>query len=170
MAADAPPQAYLQRAAPIARDVMRRSGIPASVMLAQSALESNFGRSELAQQANNYFGFRVGNAAWAATDPFWDGSTYGDGWRKYATVKDSFLDFARNFYRGQLYQAALELLPDPVAFLLAEAPVYAPPAQNPDYAQHVLAILSEYALTRYDLPAAQLALDPSIVPPAYRAA
>jgi len=170
VAADAPPALYIERAAPIAQDVMRASGIPASVILAQSALESNYGRSELAREARNYTGFRVGDPAWAATDPYWDGSSYGSGWRKYATVRACYFDFARNFYRGGLYRDALAMLPDPVAFVLAEAPVYAPPSENVDYSQRVLSILSEHALTRYDLPPAQLALDPSIVPAQYRAA
>lgn len=169
MPPSATPAQYVEHAAPIAVEVMRRTGIPASVMIAQSALESNFGRSELARDARNYFGMRPGNAAWAATDPYWDGATHG-GFRAYDTPSDSFFDFARNFYRGSAYQAALAVLPDPVAFVLAEAPVYAPPAQNPDYAQHVLGILAEYALSRFDLPPAELSIDPTIVPPEYRPA
>ena len=37
---------------------MIRSGVPASITLAQGILESNYGESELAQKSNNHFGIK----------------------------------------------------------------------------------------------------------------
>jgi len=59
---------YVERYKEIAIQEMHRSGVPASIKLAQGMHESNYGRSELANRANNHFGIKCGNA--------WDGRTY----------------------------------------------------------------------------------------------
>lgn len=43
---------------------MLRTGVPASITLAQGVLESRYGTSELARKANNHFGIKVGGADW----------------------------------------------------------------------------------------------------------
>lgn len=50
--------AYIERFAPVAKAEMRRSGIPASIILAQAILESQSGKSALATKANNHFGIK----------------------------------------------------------------------------------------------------------------
>lgn len=49
---------YISRFAPVAIAEMRRSGIPASIILAQGLLESNAGASNIARTANNHFGIK----------------------------------------------------------------------------------------------------------------
>ena len=93
----------------LCRADMQQSGILASVSAAQFILESGYGKSELAQQANNCFGMKAslsGNT-WAGST--WDGSSVHtiptqeqnpDGsyvaitadFRKYACVEDSVAD------------------------------------------------------------------------------
>ncbi|NNF35931.1 MAG: LysM peptidoglycan-binding domain-containing protein [Saprospiraceae bacterium] len=51
---------YINRYKEIAISEMQRTGIPASIKLAQGLLESNWGRSELARKANNHFGIKCG--------------------------------------------------------------------------------------------------------------
>ena len=53
--------AYIESFQYIAVSEMERTGIPASVKLAQGLLESNWGRSELAQFAHNHFGIKCSN-------------------------------------------------------------------------------------------------------------
>lgn len=48
--------------ADIAKEHQRRYGIPASVTLAQMALESGYGESELARKGNNFFSIKVGSS------------------------------------------------------------------------------------------------------------
>ena len=60
--------AYIDAFAPIAVQEMERTGIPASIKLAQALLESNYGRSEMAINANNHFGIKCGSE--------WDGHSY----------------------------------------------------------------------------------------------
>ena len=88
---------------------MKKSGILASVSLAQFILESGYGKSELAQNANNCFGMKksLSGNTWAGSS--WDGkSVYtkktqeddGTGklytitadFRKYPCVEDSIAD------------------------------------------------------------------------------
>jgi len=59
---------YIQQYKSIAITEMERTGIPASIKLAQGLLESNAGKSTLAREANNHFGIKCGND--------WSGSTY----------------------------------------------------------------------------------------------
>ncbi len=59
---------YINKYKYIAIAEMERTGIPASIKLAQGLLESDWGRSDLATQANNHFGIKCGN--------YWDGGTY----------------------------------------------------------------------------------------------
>jgi flagellar protein FlgJ len=70
------------------------------IILAQGAMESGWGGSDLAKKANNYFGI----LASGAKNEFWDGDYVTVHlkkldkklkFRKYSTVKDSFFDFAR---------------------------------------------------------------------------
>ena len=51
---------YINRYKDIAVSEMYRTGIPASIKLAQGLLESDWGRSELAREANNHFGIKCG--------------------------------------------------------------------------------------------------------------
>lgn len=51
-------RAYIARFGPVAIAEMRRTGIPASVTLAQGLLESNAGDAPLAARANNHFSIR----------------------------------------------------------------------------------------------------------------
>lgn len=87
----------------------KKSGILASVSLAQFILESGYGKSELAQNANNYFGMKKSLSGNTWNGSVWDGkSVYtkqtkeqnADGsyetitadFRKYACVEDSIAD------------------------------------------------------------------------------
>jgi flagellum-specific peptidoglycan hydrolase FlgJ len=52
---------YLNKYSPLAVSEMRRTGIPASITLAQGMLESDYGRSTLARKGNNHFGIKCHN-------------------------------------------------------------------------------------------------------------
>lgn len=59
---------YIEQNKTLAVSEMERTGIPASIKMAQALLESNAGRSELARNANNHFGIKCGSD--------WEGKTY----------------------------------------------------------------------------------------------
>lgn len=99
----------IQKVSPLFTADQKKSGILASVSLAQFILESGYGTSELAQNANNCFGMKksLSGNTWAGS--MWDGSSVytkktqeqnADGsyvtitadFRKYACVEDSIAD------------------------------------------------------------------------------
>ena len=51
---------YIEKHKLLAISEMERTGIPASIKLAQAILESSWGKSDLAKEANNYFGIKCG--------------------------------------------------------------------------------------------------------------
>jgi len=91
-------QSYIETYKDLAITEMNRTGIPASIKLAQGILESNAGQSELALAANNHFGIKCGRD--------WQGKTYSKKdddrdaagnivascFRKYDKTTESFYD------------------------------------------------------------------------------
>ena len=89
-------QDYVNRFGSVAVIEMQRTGIPASVILAQGILTSSFGNSQLALQANNHFNLHCDDA--------WDGELFykwerGEKvkrpscFRVYSKPEESFLEF-----------------------------------------------------------------------------
>src|SRR6187551_1298165 len=79
---------YIRKYQDIAVQEMMRSGIPASIKLAQAILESNCGQSELACKANNHFGIKCGGS--------WDGRSFhkeDDDYNNGRLTKSCFREF-----------------------------------------------------------------------------
>ena len=66
---------FITKMAPLAVADMRKSGVLASVTLAQAILESGWGASELAVNACNFFGMTA-NLSGNSGPSAWDGATY----------------------------------------------------------------------------------------------
>lgn len=83
---------------------MQRSGVPASITLAQGLLESNYGTSRLAVQANNHFGIKcksywTGNTFFHKDDDYDNqGRLMESCFRAYETDLDSYVDHS-NFLK-----------------------------------------------------------------------
>ena len=118
-----------------------------AVVFAQAALESHWGNSELAQQANNLFSTKAG-ASWQGETislkaKEWDSRSgwyaITTHWRKYADWSEALLDYARIIAQVPWYQDALKFLNNPRQFLKALLPEGSEPgwATDPDYFQKV---------------------------------
>lgn len=88
---------YIGRFKNLAILEMYKSGIPASITLAQGLLETSAGASLLAQQANNHFGMKCGNRWSGATfykadDEYVNGQLVKSCFRSYADPADNFSD------------------------------------------------------------------------------
>ena len=96
------PKDFFTTYAPFAIDTQIKYGVPASITLAQAALESGWGESGLTKKANNFFGIKA-DPSWSgpvinmATGEVFNGvgTTINSNFRKYASPGDSFNDHAK---------------------------------------------------------------------------
>lgn len=88
--------AFFDRYAPIAIDHQIKFGIPASVTLAQMALESSFGQSKLAREGNNYFGMKVhGDYNQSGRFGYYSDDRPNEKFCHYNSVEESIADHSR---------------------------------------------------------------------------
>lgn len=82
---------YINKYKGIAISEMKRSGVPASITLAQGILESDNGNSTLAVKGNNHFGIKCHND-WKGKTMRHDDDKRKECFRKYKTAAESFRD------------------------------------------------------------------------------
>lgn len=156
---------FLRALVPAAQRIAARYGLPASVVLAQAILESNWGRSRLARKANNLFGIK---AASGTAEPITLPTTEYDGHGRarvvaarfavYRSVEDCLGDYARLLAFAPRYAPARAVADDPFAF--AEELAACGYATDPDYAPKVARLIRRHKLTRFDGVSAQRARSP----------
>ncbi len=139
---------YIQEFAPFATKEMRRTGIPASIKLAQGILESNFGNSNLAREANNHFGIKC-HANYQGKGYYMNDDAANECFRVYDKAIDSWHDHSE-FLRTRPRYAHLFKL-DPKDYKAwAKGLKDAGYATNPQYANLLIRIIEERKLHQYD--------------------
>ena len=93
----AQPTNYIETYQKIAIREMHRSGIPASITLAQGILESSWGNGSLALKANNHFGIKCkstwnGSTFYIEDDDYKKGRLIKSCFRSYDNAEDSYVD------------------------------------------------------------------------------
>jgi len=127
---------------------MNRSGVPASITLAQGALESGDGNSTLARDANNHFGIKC-HDSWNGKRIYQDDDEKNECFRKYQSVEDSYHDHSEYLRTTPRYAALFEL--DPTDYKgWARGLKKAGYATSPTYADKLIDIVEEFGLHRYD--------------------
>ena len=147
----------------------KRTGILASVSLAQFILESDYGRSELAQAANNCFGMKKNLSGNSWPDSAWDGKsvyrkptkehvngkyiTVTAEFRKYPDIAKSIADHSayllgamngkKKRYVGLKGETSYKK-----AITIIKNGGY---ATSPDYIKKICGLIEKYNLTRYDV-------------------
>ena len=141
-------QAYIEMYKDLAVREMMRTGVPASITLAQGIVESNYGQSTLARQANNHFGIKCHSD--------WTGKTFrhhdnrrNECFRKYSHAEESFIDHS-DFLRSGSRYSFLFSLPATDYKGWARGLKKAGYATNPDYADMLIRKIEEYNLQYYD--------------------
>ncbi|MFM9026499.1 MAG: glucosaminidase domain-containing protein [Bacteroidota bacterium] len=138
---------YISKYADDAVREMQKSGVPASITLAQACLESGDGNSQLAKEANNHFGIKC--ADWKGPGFYQDDDAPNECFRKYSNVFESFDDHS-NFLRSRpRYASLFELEPTDYkgwAHGLKKAGY----ATDPQYAHRLIQIIEQHGLHRYD--------------------
>lgn len=127
-------------------ETQAKSGVPASITLAQAALESGYGESTLAKTANNFFGIKV-SSGWFGDYVLANDDKPNEKFRKYKTVYDSFIDHADFLVDNSRYNSLFENT-NYVDWAngLSEAGY----ASDPNYASKLIGIIQQYGLERYD--------------------
>ncbi|MBK9335082.1 MAG: LysM peptidoglycan-binding domain-containing protein [Lewinellaceae bacterium] len=171
---------YAQQYREAAVSEMQRTGIPASIKIAQGILESASGRSELASNGNNHFGIKCGSG--------WTGKTYHKKdddrdaggnliescFRKYSHPEESFFDhseFIRDPRKSNRYGFLFNL--DPRDYRSwARGLQSAGYATSPTYANQLIDLIERLRLYEFDQPGAVSvqpgAVIPASVPPSER--
>lgn len=154
----APEQAaydYIEQYKDLAVVEMYRTGIPASITLAQGLHESNYGTSKLALEANNHFGIKC--KSW------WTGKTYfhkdddinrqgeiiESCFRAYRNSVDSYVDRSNFLLQSERYQVLFQLDKtdyESWAYGLKNCGY----ATDPGYAQKLIEKIIKYELYKYD--------------------
>ncbi|HSD14852.1 MAG TPA: glucosaminidase domain-containing protein [Flavobacterium sp.] len=82
---------YIEQYKEIAKENMRKHGIPASITLAQGVLESGAGTGVLARKANNHFGIKC-HTGWTGESVHHDDDAAQECFRKYDQSAESYRD------------------------------------------------------------------------------
>lgn len=146
-AADDVRTAYVKKYASIAVKEMKRTGVPASITLAQGLLESNAGQSMLAVDGNNHFGIKC-HKDWTGKAVYKDAEINNECFRAYPTAEQSFIDHS-DFLLRDRYKSLFELKKGDYkgwAYGLKSAGY----ATDPSYPQKLIKLIEEYDLTKYD--------------------
>lgn len=139
---------YIRKFYKLAISEMQRSGIPASITLAQGCWESGNGNSRLATEANNHFGIKC-KSEWRGKKIYHDDDASQECFRKYAHAEASYIDHSNFLMSGSRYSFLFQLDPkDYVAW--AHGLKKAGYATDPTYAQRLIKIVEEYKLHVYD--------------------
>jgi LysM repeat protein len=149
---------YISRYKDLAIAEMQRTGVPASITLAQGIHETEAGTSELVLQSNNHFGIKC-KSGWTGESVSHDDDARGECFRKYALADDSYRDHS-DFLRGNdRYAFLFQLNPmdfESWAYGLKKAGY----ATNPKYSQILIKLIRDYNLQDFTMIAMGKKKDP----------
>ncbi|MHA4808169.1 glucosaminidase domain-containing protein [Flavitalea flava] len=140
---------YINTYKSLAISEMQRSGIPASIILAQGIHETEAGTSDLVQRSNNHFGIKCKDD-WKGGTVFHDDDSKGECFRSYDNSTDSYRDHSEFLLRSSRYAFLFKLNPEDFegwAYGLRKAGY----ATNIRYSQILIKIIRDYNLQQYSL-------------------
>lgn len=166
---DMEPASVVAKVAPLFTTNQRQSSILASVSMAQFILESGYGKSELAQNANNCFGMKASLSGNTWSGSAWDGNSVytmktgeqnTDGsyvsitadFRKYSSIEDSINDHSA-YLLGAMngsqkrYEGLAGCTDYKKAVQIIKDGGY---ATSLDYVQRLFRIIEQWNLPQYD--------------------
>ena len=140
---------YIQNYKDLAIEEMQRTGIPASIKLAQGIHETSAGTSDLVKRSNNHFGLKC-KAEWTGMTVKHTDDAPNECFRKYESPLDSYKDQS-NYLKGTpRYASLFEIDPTDYkawAFGLKKAGY----ATNPKYSQVLIKLIEDYDLQDYTM-------------------
>ena len=111
---EAPILDYINQYKSIAISEMQRTGIPASITMAQAIVESKYGTSTLSRQSNNHFGIKCkggwkGKTFYFKDDDYQNGKLVKSCFRGYADSVESYYDHSDFLVENARYSRLFEL-------------------------------------------------------------
>jgi len=141
-------QDYIDQYKELAMREMNRTGVPASITLAQGMIESDYGRSRLAREANNHFGIKC-HSDWKGPTITHHDDKRNECFRKYRKPDESFTDHSDFLKTGSRYAFLFDLKQDDYKGW-ARGLKKAGYATNPDYANMLIRKIEELGLYNFD--------------------
>jgi len=142
-------QQYIDQYKDLAIAEMKRTGVPASIKLAQGIHETMAGKSELVQKSNNHFGIKC-KTGWNGPSVRHTDDARNECFRKYATAIESYRDHSNFLKSSPRYASLFEL--DPTDYeAWAKGLKSAGYATNPVYSQTLVRLIEEYDLQQYSM-------------------
>lgn len=142
---------YIEKYKAVAMEEMLRTGVPASITLAQGIHESGAGTSVLVRKSNNHFGIKC-KAEWQGERVYHDDDASGECFRKYDDPVQSYRDHSDFLKKRSPYVSLFNL--DPTDYeAWAHGLKKAGYATNPKYAPILIKIIQDYNLQDYSLMA-----------------
>ncbi|MBI5218693.1 MAG: glucosaminidase domain-containing protein [Bacteroidia bacterium] len=139
---------YIKTYSSLAVKEMKRSGVPASITLAQGIHESDNGNSDLAREANNHFGIKC-HSTWTGKKMYKDDDEKNECFRKYKTAEESFRDHSDFLKNTKRYAFLFDL--DPTDYKAwAKGLKTAGYATNPKYPELIISTIEDNNLQVYD--------------------
>ncbi len=139
---------YIKKYCQIAVEEMSRTGVPASITLAQGILESGSGTSQLSIKGNNHFGIKC-HSGWTGGKMYADDDAKNECFRMYHNASESFRDHS-DFLRNNQRYASLFQLDQKDYKGWATGLKKAGYATSPTYATRLIEIIERYDLAQYD--------------------
>ena len=139
---------YIENYKKLAIREMFRSGIPASITMAQGCLESDNGNSPLAKSSNNHFGIKC-KSDWKGERSYHDDDQLNECFRKYRTVYESYEDHTTYLMQNPRY-AYLFKLSNKDYNAWANGLKAAGYATDPNYAARLIKIIEDEGLQSLD--------------------
>lgn len=140
---------YINTFREIAIEEMLRTGVPASITLAQGIHETSAGQSVLVRKSNNHFGIKC-KSDWKGESVTHDDDARGECFRKYEDPFQSYRDHSDFLKYRPHYAFLFKLEPTDYegwSYGLKKAGY----ATNPKYPQILIKLIRDYGLQEYTL-------------------
>jgi LysM repeat protein len=128
---------------------MQRSGVPASITLAQGIHETMAGKSVLVIKSNNHFGIKC-KTSWTGDKVYHDDDARGECFRSYPSATESYADHSDFLKNSSRYSFLFQIAPTDYkewAYGLKKAGY----ATNNRYPQILIKLVEDYNLNEYTL-------------------
>ncbi|MBS1667055.1 MAG: glucosaminidase domain-containing protein [Bacteroidetes bacterium] len=142
-------ESYINKYKDLAIAEMQRSGVPASITLAQGIHETEAGNSDLVRRSNNHFGIKCKNT-WTGSMVYHDDDKKGECFRSYDKAEDSYRDHSDFLRNSTRYSFLFKIDPTDYtqwAYGLKKAGY----ATNSRYPEILIKLIEDYNLQQYTL-------------------